>query len=60
MDASYEAAIEIREAINELTKELKLHRLAMTALHTTLQDVIDPNAGEQFPGYVRVMFQDKR
>ena len=44
---------EIAYAIDRLTAELKLHRLATTALHSTLQDVIDQGSG-QYPGYIRV------
>jgi hypothetical protein len=51
MSESYDAAIEIREAIVELTKELKL-------LRETVQSIVDPLAGD-LPGYIRTNFIGK-
>lgn len=54
MENTYEAAVEIREAISELTKELREVRSALNAIQDLFAQVIDPSAGEQFPGYIRV------
>lgn len=49
---SYEAAVEIREAILELNKELKLVRLGLNALTALFADVVDQGAGS-YPGHIR-------
>ena len=49
-----DVAAEIRDAIDKLTTEIKYTRLAITSMNATLQEVIDPGARENFPGYIRV------
>jgi hypothetical protein len=49
-----EVMADVRDAIQALTAELKLNRLAITAIHATLQDVCDQGVNENFPGYIRV------
>ncbi len=48
-----DVAAEIRDAIEKLTAELKLHRLALTAISKTFDDVVDQGAGS-YPGHIRV------
>ena len=50
----YEAAVEIREAIMELTKELREVRVALNSINELFDDVIDRSAGESAPGYIRM------
>ncbi len=47
-------AAEIRDSIAKLTTELKLTRLQLKAIHETFQEVVDPGARENFPGYIRI------
>ena len=49
----YEAAVAIREAINELTKELREVRVALNAMNELFDEVVDKGAGSH-PGYIRV------
>ena len=44
---------EIREAINELTKELREVRVALNSINELFDEVIDKGSG-QYPGYIRV------
>lgn len=53
MSESYEAAVEIREAIAELTKELREVRVALNAMTEIFEDVVDKGAGS-YPGYIRI------
>lgn len=52
MPETYEAAVEIRDAIHELTKELREVRIALNSINELFADVIDEGSG-QYPGYIR-------
>jgi len=47
-------APEIRDAIDKLTTELKLTRIAFSAMHTTIEEMIDRDTCECSPGYTTV------
>lgn len=51
-DRNYEAAAEIRDAIGELTKELREVRVALNAITELFEGVVDKGDG-QYPGYIR-------
>lgn len=53
MAETYEAAVEIRDAITELTKELREVRVALNAITELFEEVIDKGAG-QYPGRIRI------
>jgi hypothetical protein len=45
---------EIRAALDKLTAELKLTRIAFAALHTTIEEMIYRDEAEFSPGYTSV------
>ena len=45
---------EIRGALDKLTTELKLTRIAFAALHRTIEEMFDRDAAEFSPGYTSV------
>lgn len=53
MDSDFSAE-EIRDALEKLTNELKLTRIAFAAIQTTIEDLIDSDAYEGTPGYTSV------
>ena len=50
MDSDFPAE-EIRDALEKLTNELKLTRIAFAAIQRTIEEMIDCDAYEGSPGY---------
>jgi len=48
-----DVAAEIRDAIKELTKELREVRVAMNSINEIFDDVVDTGVGS-YPGFIRV------
>jgi hypothetical protein len=48
-----DVAAEIRDAIHELTKELREVRVALNAINEVVEEVVDKGAGA-YPGCIRV------
>lgn len=46
-------AAEIRDSIDNLARELKLTRIVFTAMHTTIEQMIDADYCEFSAGYTR-------
>jgi hypothetical protein len=52
-ESMMDVAAEIRDAINDLTKELREVRVALNAIHDIVEEVVDKGAGD-FPGFIRI------